>query len=100
MGDAAIALIIFGSITLWVIVPKWLRHKAELARNAFIAPKTEEADVQKLRQRVENLENLVCRLDSELNVQLEKSLSSGMVITSSSPAGVSQMPTTFMNVAS
>jgi serine/threonine protein kinase len=102
MGDAAIAFIIFGSITLWIIVPKYLKHKAELARESLRnpTPQADTSDVKKLRERVENLENLVCRLDSELNVQLEKSLSSGMVITSPSPAGVSQMPTTFMNVAS
>jgi serine/threonine protein kinase len=97
-----VPLIIFGSITIWVTFPKWLRHKAEMAREALKnpAPQTDSADVKKLRERVENLENLVCRLDSELNIQLEKSLSSGMIITSASPAGVSQMPTTFMNVAS
>jgi serine/threonine protein kinase len=100
MTDIMVPLIIFGSITVWVIFPKWLRHKAEMAREALkLTTQADSADVKKLRERVENLENLVCRLDSELNVQLEKSLSSGMVITSASPAGVSQMPTTFMNVA-
>ena len=103
MSDPIIPLsIIFGSITIWVTFPKWLRHKAEMAREALRkpTPQADSADVKKLRERVENLENLVCRLDSELNVQFEKSLSSGMIITSTSPAGVSQMPTTFMNVAS
>ncbi len=99
MGDAVTALIIFGAITTWIIIPKWLRHKAELAREALKNKQADSGDVKKLRERVENLENLVCRLDSELNIQLEKSLSSGRIITSSSDAGVSQMPTTFMNVS-
>ncbi|MCI0615281.1 hypothetical protein L0244_20000, partial [bacterium] len=54
MEDAFIAFIIFGSISLWVIVPKWLKHKAELAREALKnpAPQADSADVKKLRERV------------------------------------------------
>jgi serine/threonine-protein kinase len=100
MEDVLVPLVFFAAITAWILVPKWLRHKAELAKEAFKNQKTDTGEVLKLRQRVENLENLVCRLDGELNVQIEKSLSSGRIITSSSDAGVSQMPTTFMNVAS
>lgn len=100
MEDIFVPLIIFGSITAWIIVPKWLKHKAELAREALKAKDpVEEERVRKLQERVENLENLVCRLDSEINYQIEKSMSSGRFVTSASEAGNSQMPTTFMNVA-
>ena len=60
----------------------------------------QDAEVKKLRERVENLESLLCRLDSEINVQLEKTIGAGKIITSSDPIGNSQTPTTFMNVAS
>ena len=100
MEDVLVPLVFFAAVTAWILVPKWLRHKAELAKEALKITKTDTGEVTKLRERVENLENLVCRLDSELNVQIEKSLSSGRIITSVGDAGVSQMPTTFMNVAS
>jgi serine/threonine-protein kinase len=100
MEDILVPLIVFGSISMWILIPKWLKHKAEMAKEALKGNVADQVEVKKLRERVENLENLVCRLDSELNVQIEKSLSSGRIITSSGAAGVSQMPTTFMNVAS
>ncbi|MCI0413285.1 serine/threonine protein kinase [bacterium] len=66
------------------------------------SPKQEKSekpeDWQNLRERLENLETLMCRLDSEINFQLERSLSGGRVVTTSSD--VSQIPTTFLNVAS
>ncbi|HSP06806.1 MAG TPA: serine/threonine-protein kinase [Acidobacteriota bacterium] len=100
MEDILVPFIVFASITAWVIVPKWLRHKAELAKEALKAKDpAEEERVRKLQERVENLENLVCRLDSEINYQIEKSMSSGRIVTSVSEAGNSQMPTTFMSVA-
>ena len=100
MEGILVPLAFFASITAWIIVPKWLRHKAEMAREALKAKDpAEEARVKKLQERVENLENLVCRLDSEINFQIEKSLSSGRISTSTSESGHSQMPTTFMNVA-
>ena len=49
-----------------------------------------------LKDRLENLEGIMCRLDAEINSQLEQSLTSGRV---AGPPGVSHMPTTFMNVA-
>ncbi len=92
--------VIFGSISAWIFVPMWFRHKKQMAQ----AEKTqkspeEEGKVKKLEERIQNLEALICRLDSEMNYQLERSLSLGKIITSPDAAGVSQMPTTFMNVA-
>ncbi len=99
--DVLIAAIVFGSITSWIFLPMWLRHKKQIALSVEKPSKSpeEEARVKKLEDRLQNLEALICRLDSEMNYQLERSLSSGRIITSSDLAGVSQMPTTFMNVA-
>lgn len=102
MEDVVIPLIIFGAITLWIILPKYFRYRQELLREQSKNPATnpeQQMEVKKLRERVENLESLICRLDSEINVQLEKSLSAGKLITAPEPGGNSQMPTTFMNVA-
>lgn len=49
-----------------------------------------------LKDRLENLEGIMCRLDAEINSQLEQSLTSGKA---PSLQGVSHMPTTFVNVA-
>lgn len=102
MGDAIALFIIFGSITVWILIPKYLRYRQELARQGVLTPQKtpeEEGEVKRLRDRVENLENLICRLDSEINIQLEKSMS-GKIVTAPGAAGVSQMPTTFMHIAS
>ena len=100
--DVLIAAIVFGSISAWIFVPKWLKHKAQLAEVASNPQRSpqDEAKIKKLEDRLQNLEALICRLDSEMNYQLERSLSMGKIVTSPEAAGVSQMPTTFMNVAS
>ena len=93
--------IIFGSISAWIFFPMWLRHKKQIAQSAEKAKTPEEqARVKKLEERLQNLETLICRLDSEMNYQLERSLSLGRIVTTPDQAGVSQMPTTFLNVAS
>ena len=99
-SDVLKIAIIFSAISSWIFVPMWLRHKKQLAQveKASRSPE-EEARVKKLEDRLENLEALICRLDSEMNYQLERSLSSGRIVTAADLAGVSQMPTTFMNVA-
>jgi serine/threonine protein kinase len=104
MEDILVPLIIFGAITAWILGPKWLRMRHEIAKekiNKLIEGTPEkEAEVKRLRDRIENLETLICRLDSEINLQLEKSLGTGKVITAVPVSGNSSMPTTFMNVAS
>jgi serine/threonine protein kinase len=98
--DVLIAAIVFGSITSWIFLPMWMRHKKQLAQVAVEKKSPEEeGKVKKLEDRLQNLEALICRLDSEMNYQLERSLSLGRIVTSPDAAGVSQMPTTFMNVA-
>jgi serine/threonine-protein kinase len=99
--EVLIAAIVFGSISSWIFLPGYLRHKRQLAQ-AQEKPQKSPADetrMKKMEERVQNLEALICRLDSEMNYQLERSLSLGRIVTTPDAAGVSQMPTTFMNVA-
>ncbi len=89
-------------VTAWILIPKYFRFRQEMARetikNTALDP-AQTAEVKKLRDRVENLEALICRLDTEINYQLEKTASSGKISTLPDSTGNSQMPTTFMNVA-
>ncbi len=52
----------------------------------------------KVMERIENLEALMCRLDAEINTQLEQTLSAGKVRTLQN-VGDSQMPTIFQNIS-
>ncbi|HET6267834.1 MAG TPA: serine/threonine-protein kinase [Acidobacteriota bacterium] len=98
-------LVIFGSIplsiALWKVVPAWLRNRQELAREKLmLSSATKEAgDVKLLQERLENLEALMCRLDSEMNSRLERSFSMLKIAGTAAP-GLSQMPTTFMSISS
>jgi serine/threonine protein kinase len=92
--------IVFGSISASIVLPFWLRHRRELVREKLALIKTgaqEDAHVKLLKERLENLEALMCRLDSEMNSRLERSFSMLKMSGSGAP-GVSQMPTTFLNV--
>lgn len=100
--DVLIFAIIFGSISSWIFLPGWLRHKREMEKKQVETGQKDPQDqtrAQKLEDRLQNLEALICRLDSEMNYQLERTLSAGKIATIPHEAGVSQMPTTFMNVA-
>ena len=80
----------------------WIRYKHQLAKEKIkVGSKDPEAEAKMVRlvERLENLETLMCRLDTEINSQLERSLSLGRVVTATSAGAMSQMPTTFMNVA-
>src|SRR5919106_1319506 len=102
MEDILIPLFFFLTVaTIWLL-PKYFRHRQEMARETAKTPQTDpqqSQEVKKLRDRVENLEALICRLDTEINYQLEKTASSGKITTLPGISGNSQMPTTFMNVA-
>jgi len=101
-----IAGIVGGTIMLAILVLPllmWMKYRHQMQREKLLSqsenPETEKK-VGRLTERLENLEALIVRLDTEINTQFERSLSMGRIITSSNPAGVSQMPTTFMNVVS
>ncbi|MCI0414157.1 serine/threonine protein kinase, partial [bacterium] len=53
-----------------------------------------------IRERLENLEALMCRLDSEMNSRLERSFSMLKIATGSILPGDSRTPTSFLNVSS
>jgi serine/threonine-protein kinase len=95
--------IVFGGIStaiaMWKVVPAWLHNRQELKQQQ-LSTSSKETEVKLLRERLENLETLMCRLDSEMNSKLERSFSLLNLATGSADAGVSQMPTTFMNVSS
>jgi hypothetical protein len=91
------------AVTAWIYIPFYFHHKRKMAKeSAEQATKNpeEEPFAKKLEERLENLEALICRLDSEMNYWLERSLSAGRIVTSTDPLGASQMPTTFINVSS
>lgn len=90
-------------ITLWIAIPFYFSHKRKLAREQSQINPTknaeQEAEIKRMRERMENLEAIICNLDREMNVQLERTMSKMMLISPDNPE-ISQMPTTFMNVAS
>lgn len=93
--------VMFG-LMMWPIV-MWLRYRHQLSIERLkqsAANPPEQGKVKRLEERLENLETLIVRLDTEINSQLERSLTLGRVVTAPGAAGNSQMPTTFMNVAS
>jgi len=102
MEGIFVPFFVLAAITAWVVLPKYFRYRQEMerekAKNPAVNPQ-QETEVKKLRERVENLESLLCRLDSEINYQMERSLTSGKIQTLPDASGNSQIPTTFMNVA-
>lgn len=96
-NDPAVLIFIFVAMLSLLTLPRIL----DLFKEWRVDKKDEKhkpKDFELLTQRMENLETLICRMDSEINQQLEKTLSAGKYITMAEQ-GNSQMPTTFMNVA-
>jgi serine/threonine protein kinase len=91
-----------------IVAPFWFwyrrkirRDELELQAKTALANPENDPQFKRMQERVENLEAMMCNLDREINLQMEKSLRvTNMLASISNPAGVSQMPTTFMNVAS
>src|SRR5438093_12990425 len=57
--------IIFGSISSWIFLPGWLRHKREMEKKQVTAGQQnpqDQARSQKLEERIQSLEALICRL--------------------------------------
>ena len=107
--EIMVPMIAILSGTAMITAPFWLWHKRKLAKQELEArplmsqsnPQT-EAQLKRMQERVENLESMLCNMDREINLQMEKSLSMARMLSSGvgNPAGVSQMPTAFMNIAS
>ena len=94
-----------------IVAPFWFWYKRRTRRDELeiqqkagaLANPERDSQFKRMQERVENLEAMMCNLDREINLQMEKSLRvTNMLASMSNPAGagVSQMPTTFMNVAS
>ena len=112
MPDFALLIPIFGIVAgvfmLAILMSPlllWMRYKHQIAKEKISVdakapnPETDKKMIR-MMERLENLEALMCRLDTEINSQLERSLSMGKIVTGNDIGGVSQMPTTFMNVVS
>jgi eukaryotic-like serine/threonine-protein kinase len=78
----------------------WIRHRHELNKQKLKALNPEEtAKSTRMEERIANLEALVCRLDSELNQQMERSLISTRMYAAPTSTSRSAMPTTLLSLA-
>ncbi len=102
-GEATAIMGILAGVAM-LVVPFWLyfRYKTQVQQGAqkVVENPKEEAKMHRLEERMENLEALICRLDSELNQQMEKSLVLARNSSSFAAAEASQMPTSILSVAS
>jgi eukaryotic-like serine/threonine-protein kinase len=99
-GGSAIVIVIA------LIFLQWIRYRHELAKRKLeleaehirpsIPSSTDQPQVQRLNERLENLELLIVRLDREMNQQWERAV----LGKSGEPSGISQMPTAFVNMIS
>lgn len=98
----ALTAIVAGCATL--VAPFWFyfRYKQQQSHQSAIPSKdpNEEAKMKRIEERMENLETLICRMDSELNQQMEKSLLLARSGSGMAAAESSQMPTSILSVAS
>src|SRR5262245_57168991 len=85
------------AVTIWIGLPFWLWHKRKLRKEeleiehkaAAISSPEKDALFKRMQERVENLEAMMCNLDREINLQMEKSLRvTNMLASISNPAGV------------
>src|SRR5688572_23045500 len=105
IGGITTALIVVG-----ILVFQWMRYRHEIAKRkleieaAQVRPQIQKEDqnqMQRLKERLENLELLIVRLDTEMNQQWERTLLGKTGGFSSASGGaVSQMPTAFINMIS
>lgn len=96
-----VPLIFFGSITAWVIGPKYLRSKHELRLRELeierergrLAP-ADPPERKRLEERVVALESIVCSVDYELNAKLNRLASRELRLPSPppTPKGVDASP--------
>ncbi|MCI0415621.1 protein kinase [bacterium] len=97
-------------VVVAILVFTWMRQRHELAKRKLeieasrtspqIQVKEDQNEVRRLKERLENLELLICRLDTEMNQQWERSMLGTSGAFSGEPGAVSQMPTAFVNMIS
>ena len=93
------------AVTAWIYIPFYFRHKRKLAQEEAEAKKiapaaVDDIEFKRMKERLENLESILCNLDREINSQLQDSMNLSRSALSVSQAGNSRMPTTFLNIAS
>lgn len=93
-------ILLFGLVVVLLCLglPQLIDFMKAAALKGMDQEKLESAQWRKSMDRIENLEALMCRLDAELNSQMEQALSSGKLTTSNS-IGQSQIPTVFLNIS-
>jgi hypothetical protein len=96
--DPAVLVYSFLIIVVALGVPLTLDFLKSAAMKGIEKDSEKHKKDDKVMERIENLEALMCRLDAEINSQLEQTLSAGKVRTLQN-AGDSQMPTIFLNIS-
>ncbi len=97
--NEAILFFAFFVILISIGLPPLIDFLKSAAVKGIDEQKLEPANWKKSMERIENLEALMCRLDAELNSQMEQALSAGKIRTLEN-YGHSQMPTIFLNISS
>lgn len=80
----------------------WIHNRHELNKlkvQAKALPPEEESKSKRMEDRIANLEALLCRLDTELNQQMERSLISTKLFAGPNLPGSSAMPTNLLSLA-
>jgi serine/threonine-protein kinase len=78
----------------------WMRNRHELNKQKLKMTTPEESEKSnRIEERLANLEALICRLDTELNQQMERSLMSNRMFAERPSSGGSSMPTTLLSLA-
>jgi serine/threonine-protein kinase len=95
------AILFFAAFVLFVAfaVPPLIDFLKSAALKGINKEQTKSEDWKKSMDRIENLEALMCRLDAEINSQLEQAVSFGKITTQGNIAQ-SQLPTIFLNISS
>jgi serine/threonine-protein kinase len=86
-----------------LVSPVWIwmrnRHEINKLKAQSVSPE-EKAKSTRTEERIANLETLLCRLDTELNQQMERSIISNRMFALPANPGVSAMPTSLLSLAS
>jgi len=79
----------------------WMRNRHEInkLKAQVISPEQKEKS-SRTEERISNLEALLCRIDTELNQQMERSIISSRMYALPTSPGVSTMPTSLLSLAS
>lgn len=78
----------------------WMRHRHELNKEKLrLSGPAETEKSSRIEERVANLEALLCRLDTELNQQIERSLMSTRLLATGASTATGRTPTALLSLA-